>query len=101
MIGLRRPQLGSKEALKSDSEPTWYWLSPNVRTAVGAACTSRSDVYFCRQWSVVPSPPLKNSLVVSQAMSPAAAIRGPHRAPAVTRQRQTEALPSPASRQEL
>src|SRR6185436_12178767 len=101
MIGFRRPQDGSKEALKSDSEPTWYWLSPSVRTAVGAACISRSEVFLWRQWPSVPAPPLKNSLAVSQAMSPAAATTGSARACAARLHMQPEALARQASKEAL
>src|SRR5688572_15951711 len=97
MIGLRRPHVGSKEALKSEREPTWYWLSPSVSTAVGAACTSRSEVFFCRQCPSVPAPPLKNSLEVSHAMSPAAAIRGSALAGGAQMQKQADALARQAS----
>src|SRR5215210_90753 len=53
-----------------------YWLSPSVSTAAGFRLTSRFDVYFWRQFPVVPFPALKFPSAGSHAMSPAAAITG-------------------------
>src|SRR5688572_15507690 len=75
-MGFTRPQLGSYELAKSESDAVWYWLSPSGSTAANPAFTSRSEVYLWWQRSGVPRPPLKNGLEVSQAMSPAAAITG-------------------------
>src|SRR3954447_6785091 len=76
MMGLTRPHDGSNEELKSDRDPTWYWLSPTVSTAAGRAARSRSEVARCRQWPAKPIPSVKKSLEVSRAMSPAPAITG-------------------------
>jgi hypothetical protein len=68
---------------------------------VGAAATSRSEVYLWRQRSGVPAPPLKNWLEVSQAMSPAAWTNGSAPAAAAGADRQTEALASHVSSEAL
>src|SRR5262245_49871401 len=75
-MSLTRPHDGPYDAANASARPHSYCVSPSGSTAARPRRTSRSLTASSRQTVAVPAPPLKNELVGSQAMSPAAAITG-------------------------